>query len=260
MRLLKNYLSLFSGFALQLLAIWLEWLDNVELLRLQKIFYLSSILLIWIGIIQVLFRARAKNRRRKRLIDNLTETQQAKKIVELAKNPSKKGEVVVETFHLIQKGGKIVKAKFASLGIVQIVSLIATLLLLGLGVASAFYPELSVVADNIYLLIVVAGVSATPGIFAHGKDLGDQFKDALLRMNKIKELNSKIKAAKKELDKLDAEYAFLKPFLVRLNNFKIPLTGEQQIKYDTYSAQRIVLTDLIKSYEAEIVKLQEVPK
>ncbi len=258
MKILKGYLSLFSGSILPIVAWLLEWLDNVELLRLQKTFYLLSIVLICIGIIQVLFRRRAKSKRRKRIMEQMAGTQQAKKIVDLAKNPSKKGEVIVETFHLFQKGGKIVKAKFASLGIVQILSLVATLLLLGLSAASAFYPELSIVAENIALVMVMAGITATPGIMSHGKDLGEQFRSSIERMNAIKAANAKIKVAKKELDKIDAEYAWLKPYIQRHTLYNTPLTGEQALEHDNHQSQRQVFVDLIEGYKLEIKQLQEV--
>lgn len=264
-KLVKEFAYFISGFALQGVATLLgqlndSWINVKTLLFVQIMFYGLSSLLVLIGIIQVILRKRNKHKKKDNLINKAVDAQKAKSTLELVKNPSTKGELFVLAYHLFLEGGRQMKAKFASLGIVQIVSLIATLLLLGLGVASAFYPELSVVADNIYLLMVFAGVSATPGIFAHGKDLGEQFRNAVERMNSIKKLNAQIKVTKKELDKLDSEYAFLKPLLAREVAYKIPLSGDEKIKYDAYLAARATLTNLIKSHEDEIVKLQEVPK
>ncbi|MDG0887852.1 hypothetical protein [Paracholeplasma manati] len=264
-KLVKEFAYFISGFALQGVATLLgqlndSWINVKTLLFVQIMFYGLSSLLVLIGIIQVILRKRNKHKKKDNLINKAVDAQKAKSTITLVQNPSKKGELFVLAYHLFLEGGRQMKAKFASLGIVQIISLISTLVLLALAFASAFYPELSVVADNMFLILTLVGITSTPGILAHGKDLGEQFRNSIERMNSIKKLNALIKVTKKELDKLDSEYAFLKPALERLNKFKVPMTPDVQIKYDTYQAQRQIFTDLIKSYEDEIVKLQEVPK
>lgn len=254
MKLLRNYISFFSGFALQILAMWLEWLDNVELLRLQKIFYLSSIILIWIGIIQVLFRARAKSRRRKKWlsIDNLADTQQAKKIVELAKNPSKKGEMIVETFHLIQKGGNIVKSKLLSLTWVQILSLAAAFVLFALGVGTAFVPELAPVAEYTNQIALAVGIAVIPGIFSKGKDVGAIIKSVLPKKEQ-KEIAKRIKEWQKKGEELAKQYAPIIKLAADIKELGGALTSEQATQYNTYLAQEKALKAKI---DAEKKKLE----
>lgn len=252
MKLVKDYISLFSGFALQVLAMWLEWLDNVELLRLQKIFYLSSIMLIWIGIIQVLFRARAKNRRRKRIIDKMTDTQQAKKIVELVKNPSKKGQVVVDTFHLIQKGGRKMKAKLLALTWVQVLSLLAATVLFILGVASQFVPELAPVAENFTQIALTLGIVVVPGVFSKGKAVGEALKNVLPKKEQ-KAIANNIKALRKKGDALAKQYEAIIKLAMDVNELGGSLTQDQQTQYNTYLAQEKALQGKI---EAEKKKLE----
>lgn len=253
MNLLKGYISLASGFGLQICAIWLDWLERMELEMLQKVFYLLSIVLICIGIIQVLFKHSLK--KKGKFINAIADTQQAKKIVELADDPVKKGALIVTTFHYLRKGGNKMKKFITDRGWIQIASFSVTIVLLALGIASAFVPELAIIGQNIEVLLAALGLAVVPGILANGKKIGHAVKDSLptkerkLIESHIKEFNSKLTALRKK-------YAPIIELVEDIRELGGSLTPDQQTQYNTYATQEKSLKAKI---DAEKLKL-EVPK
>lgn len=250
MNLIKGYLALASGFGLQIFAIWLEWLERVELGMLQKIFYLLSIVLICIGIVQVLFKNSLK--KKGKFMEVIVDTQQAKKIVELADDPESKGSLVVKTFHNLKKGGQKMKKFITDRGPLKTISLVATVILLALGITSAFVPELAIIGQNIEVYLVTVGLSAIPGIFANGKAIGNTVKEVLPTKER-KLIESHIKEFNKRLTTLRKKYAAIIEIVEDIRELGGSLTTDQQTQYNTYLAQEKALKGRI---EAEKLKLE----
>lgn len=254
-KLLNDFWGLISGLITITLAVILEMLDSVELIYLQKMFYISSIILIWIGIYQAVTKHRKfKN---SKLIDMLLPMEKTNNLVQLANHPEKKGEILIHMYQKIQIGGKKMKSYFKSLSTKQLLSLAFTLLLLGLGIASVYVPSLAFVAENIQAFLIAVGFVASPGILSRGKELGEAVKKAIQSKGRIKELNKLVKLAKKELDLLDVDYGYLKPYVKRIAEYGGELTAEQSIANNNYTKQRLAIEERIKSYTTEAEKLKE---
>lgn len=254
-KLLKDFWGLISGSITIILTVILEMLDSVELIYLQKMFYISSIILIWIGIYQAVTKHRKI--KKSKLIELLLPMEKTNNLVQLANHPEKKGEILIHMYQKIHIGGKKMKTYFKSLSWVQLMSLVLTLLLLGLGVASVFIPELAFIAENIEAFLVLVGAVAGPGILSRGKELGEAVKQTLQSKGRIKEINKFVKLAKKELDLLELDYSYLKPYLKRIKEFGGSLTTEQQSAHNTYMKQKEAIEERIKSHESEANLLKE---
>ena len=229
------------------------FIHKLDVVNLQKAFYISSIILIWVGIIQALL----KNRKNKRAIHRLLLLEKTNNLVHLAHNPEHKGEILIDTFNILKIGGIKMKGYIKSLSWVQLTSLIITLLLLGLGVASVFLPELAFIAENFEAFLIAVGVVAGPGILSRGKELGEAVKKTIQSKGKIKEINKLIKLAKKELDLLNVDYSYLLPYIKRIEEYGGDLTAEQNIANHTYKKQRTAIEGRIKTYTLEVEKLKE---
>lgn len=254
-RLLKDFWGLISGLITILLTILLETLDSVELIYLQKTFYISSIILIWIGIYQAVTKHRKM--KKSKLIELLLQMEKTNNLVQLANHPEKKGEILIHMYQKIQIGGKKMKTYFKSLSTKQLLSLVITLLLLGLGIASVYVPSLAFVAENIEAFLIVVGLVSGPGILSRGKELGEAVKLTMQSKGRIKEINKLVKLAKKELDLLDVDYGYLKPYVKRIAEYGGELTAEQSIANNNYTKQRLAIEERIKSYSTEAEKLKE---
>ena len=249
MKVLKEFWLLISGYAMTVLSMFIDRLDVVDL---QKFFYLSSIILIWLGILQALL----KNRKNKKLTKVLL-LEKTNNLVHLAHNPEHKGEILINTFNILKIGGMKMKAYIKSLSWLQLSSLVLTLLLLGLGVASVFLPELAFIAENFEAFLIAVGAVAGPGILSRGKELGEAVKKTIQAKGRIKELNKLVKLAKKELDLLDIDYSYLKPYVKRIEEYGGQLTAEQSIANNNYTKQRLAIEERIKGYSTEVDKLKE---
>ncbi|AUD65226.1 hypothetical protein BK011_05840 [Tenericutes bacterium MZ-XQ] len=139
-------------------------------------------------------------------------------------------------------------------------SLVATLILVVLGFASAFMPELEVIGENLEYYFLLMGIVSSPGIFSKGKEVGDQAKRKLEAKNKIRENNTKIKQAKKELDLIEKDNAYLLPILARQKEYGGKLTPDQELARSNYETQKASVNDRIKLLEEENLKLMEVLK
>lgn len=230
-------------------------LDSVELINLQKMFYISSIILIWIGIYQAITKHRRSSK--SKLLEVLLPMEKTNNLVQLANHPEKKGETLIHMYHIIQIGGKKMKSYLKSLSWVQLMSLGLTLLLLGLGVASVFIPELAFIAENFEAFLIAVGAVAGPGILSRGKELGEAVRQTIQSKGRIKEINKLVKLAKKELDLLELDYSYLKPYLKRIEEYGGSLTTEQQSAHNTYMKQKEAIEERIKSYDSEVNLLKE---
>gem|GEM_PF-2707286 len=254
-KLLKDFWGLISGSITILLTVLLEMLDSVELIYLQKMFYISSIILIWIGIYQAISKHRKI--KKSKLLELLLPMEKTNNLVQLANHPEKKGEILIRIYQKFQIGGKKMKNYFKSLSMKQLLSLALTLLLLGLGIASVYLPSLAFVAENIEAFLIIVGLVSGPGILSRGKELGEAVKLTIQSKGRIKELNKLVKLAKKELDLLDIDYSYLQPFVKRIEEYGGELTAEQSIANNNYKKQRLGIEDRIKNYTSEIDKLKE---
>ncbi|MFH2116463.1 MAG: hypothetical protein ABII85_00275 [Bacillota bacterium] len=252
--LIKQFWGLIGGALTTIITIVFEAIDSVELVIYQKFFYLSSILLIWIGIWQALAR-RKKNKRK--IVEKIVSFEKTNNLVQLARNPEQKGELLISTLNIIKIGGIKMNNYFKTIGWKQWVSLFLTVVLLAIGVASVWSPELAVVGQNLEAYFILLGLVSTPGIFARGKKLGDAVNATIQSKGRIKEINKLVKLAKKELDMLETDYSPLKPYVKRVEEFGGQLTAEQELNRRTYNTQRAALDAKIGGYNEEIKKLKE---
>jgi hypothetical protein len=133
-------------------------------------------------------------------------------------------------------------------------------LLVILGIASAFIPELEVIGENLeYYFVIILGVS-TPGIFSRGKEEGEKLKRKTEAKSKIRENNAKIKQAKKELDLIEKDNAYLLPILARQKEYGGKLTPDQELAKSNYETQKASVNERIKALEDDNLKLMEVLK
>jgi len=253
-KFIKEFWGLVGGGLTTLFTIFIDLLDSVELVIYQKVFYISSIILIWIGIYQALTR---KRKNKKKILDDILNMEKTNSLVQLVRNPEHKGEALIRTLLILKRGGIKMKAYFKTLSKVQILSLVFTVILLALGVASVFMPELAFVGENLEGYLVALGFVAGPGILSRGQELGDAVKNTILSKGRIKELNQLIKVAKKERDLLDADYAYLKPVFNRITQYGGKPTAEQDLANNNFITQRAAIDSKLQTYDAEIQKLKE---
>jgi hypothetical protein len=252
-KFLKEFWGLIGGVFMATLS---KFIDSIELVTLQKVFYISSIILIWIGTYQALTHRKKK----KEVINKILQIEKTNNTVNLVKDPQKKGESILKIIDIVIIGGKTMKDYLKTLTKKQWFSLVATLILVVLGFASAFVPELAVIGENLeYYFVVVLGVSY-PGIFSRGKARGDIEKKKLDAKIKIRENNTKIKQAKKELDLIEKDNAYLLPILARQKEYGGKLTPDQELAKSNYETQKASVNERIKLLEDENLKLMEVLK
>jgi hypothetical protein len=249
----KEFWGLIGGVFMTVLS---KFIDSIELVTLQKVFYISSIILIWIGTYQALTHRKKK----KEVINKILQIEKTNNTVNLVKDPQKKGESILKIIDIVIIGGKTMKDYLKTLSKKQWFSLAATLLLVILGIASAFIPELEVIGENLeYYFVIILGVS-TPGIFSRGKEEGEKLKRKTEAKSKIRENNAKIKQAKKELDLIEKDNAYLLPILARQKEYGGKLTPDQELAKSNYETQKASVNERIKALEDDNLKLMEVLK
>lgn len=178
-------------------------------------------------------------------------------MVNLAKDPIKKGESFLKIIDILKIGGKTMKDYLKSFSKLQWASLLATLVLLILGICAAFVPELMFIADNLEAYFVLLGLVSAPGIASRGKELGEQVKRVLNSKQRIKEINALVKLAKKELDLIEKDNAYLIPILKRQKDFGGTLTADQDLAKSNYDTQKLAVLTKIDEYNIEKAKLLE---
>lgn len=243
----KDYLSFGAGIGLSLLS---DWFADLQIIVLQKLFYILSIAILFIALVRML---KKKKRENSDFIDSIASTQKAVQIAEMADDPETKGKKVLSIIQLIKQGGINMKVKLSGLGKLQWVSFIATVLLLVLGfVSSAFnIPELAVFADKLDIIFIAAGISAVPGIFSKGKQIGAVVEKVLPTKEK-KAIQAKIRELVKKKEALAIKY---KPFIDAFNDISTlggKLTADEQLKHDTYVTQVAAVEKLIATEEAKL--------
>lgn len=231
-------------------------IDGLELLALQKTFYISSIILIWIGIYQAITHRRKKNK----VIEKILHLEKSNNVIDLARDPLKKGESVLKIIDIVKIGGKTMNDYLKGFSKLQWFSLVATFSLICLGIASAFLPELAIIADNLGAFLFLIGVVSAPGIASRGKELGEQVKKVVYSKNKIKEINHLVKLAKKELELIEKDYGYLKPILTRQKEYGGTLTADQELAKSNYETQKASVEKRISDLNATITNHMEVIK
>ncbi|MGE4321054.1 MAG: hypothetical protein AB7E61_06380 [Acholeplasmataceae bacterium] len=228
----SEWLLYLLGWANWIVAFVLEWLDKLQVDRLQKIFLLLSINLLVIATIKYLFGWKFGPAER---------TQSAAKTVSLADDPNAKAKFVMNTINK-SKGGlhKMFVKLFETLQKMskkQWVSLILLIVGVLLGISSQYYPDvpfLHFIDNNLGEWMAAIGLTAAPGIISAGKALSDAY---VIRKNAKSKLK-KLKAEKAlcESDKIDLnnEYAQIIKVKSRVDSSGGGLTADQKIIYDTY--------------------------
>lgn len=243
----KKWIELILSFIFTLMGEFMAWL---ELEWLQKLYYLLAAMLMVIAIWKLLINRKL----------NVEKLSRPAAIVDQAHDPKKKGEMIlsladkirIKVSKIFQKGGKKMKEFLKSRGWLQWVSLGATVVLLVIGILSAFVPELAVVGQNLEAYLLALGLVVTPGILAKGKIAGDAVKN-LLPAKERRAIEANIKAFTKKLDELSKKYAEVIETAKDINELGGTLTPEQQTLYNTYVTQKNALEAKI---EAEKVKLE----
>lgn len=222
-------------------------LDRLELIDLQKIFYILSNFLLVIGIWQVLAR-----KRKSKKVEQLLRIERTNNLVQFVSNPEHKGEIVLKTFNILKIGGKKMKEFIKSLGRLQWASLVLTIVILILGVLSSFVPELEPIAENILYFFGAIGIVAIPGVLSHGKKIGDVAKNVLPKKD-VRLITKTIKTYQRKAEQLAKQYEPIIKLALDVKELGGRLTSDQQTQYDTYLAQEKALQAKI---ETEKLKLE----
>lgn len=235
---LKDYISFATSLIIHTVA---EYFEKIELIALQKLFYILSILILLIGIVQLLSKRKAPKKGNK-FVDALVNTQKANKVIELADDPEQTTKKVVVTFNTIKKGGSKVMKFFKTLSVVQLVSFILTLILLLVGVLSAFVPELSFIGAHFETFLITVGLASSPGILSKGKELGEVLKGDN-KKKVLKALKTEIKSIATKLAELEVRYADVIRLAADVAELGGRLTPDQEIAHQTYLTQKKALED-----------------
>lgn len=229
----RDYLSFVVGIALSFVS---DWFAELQIVVLQKIFYLLSITILFLALYRMV---RKKKKDHDDFVDAIASTQKAVQIAELAYDPEIKSQKVLSIIQLIKTGGIKMKAKLFGLSKTQLLSFAATIILLVLGFLSATFevPQLAIIADKIEFVFIAAGVTAVPGIFSKGKQLGDSV-GKILPTKEKKEIQKKIKDLMKKLQALAQKYKPVIDSATEIAEFGGQLTPEEQILYNTYVTQK----------------------
>lgn len=242
---LKKRVELILTFIFAVLGEPMAWLD---LEWLQMLYYILAAVLMVIAIWKLLTN-------RKLDVEKLS---QPASIVDQAHNPKRRGESILKTIRatkkLIKKGGKKVKDFFKNSGWVKSLSLILTIILLILGILSAFVQELAVIGQNLELYVAALGIAAVPGIFAKGRVVGETVK-SLLPAKERRKIKAEIKAWSKKLDELVKKYADVIATAQDIHDLGGQLTPDQETQYNTYKTQE----KTIKAKIDELTRKLEVP-
>lgn len=242
---LKKRVELILSFIFAALGESMSWF-NLE--WLQKIYYMLAAVLMVIAIWKLLTN-------RKLDVEKLS---QPASIVDQAHNPKRRGEFILKTIRatkkLIKKGGKKVKDFFKNSGWVKSLSLVLTVILLILGILSAFVQELAVIGQNLELYVAALGIAAVPGIFAKGRVVGETVK-SLLPAKERRKIKTEIKAWSKKLDELVKKYADVIATAQDIHDLGGQLTPDQETQYNTYKTQE----KTIKAKIDELTRKLEVP-
>lgn len=247
---IRKWLELIMSLVFTALGEFMAWL---ELEWLQKVYYLLAAILMAVAIWKLLINKKL----------NIEKISQPASIVDQAHNPKKKGEAIlsladkigIKVNNILTKGGKKMKEFLKGRGWLQWASLGATVVLLVIGILSAFVPELAVVGQNIEAYLIALGLVVAPGILAKGKIAGDVVKN-LLPAKERKQIEKNIRAFNKKIEDLYKLYEDVILVAHDVKELGGSLTSEQQTRYDTYATQRNALEAKIN---AEKQKL-EAPK
>lgn len=247
MQHIKKWIELILSLVFTALGEVMAWL-NLE--WLQKIYYLLAGVLMAVAIWKLLTN---KNL-------NIEKLSQPASIVDQAHNPKNKGEFILEIvsktqnsiYKIFQTGGKKMKEFLKGRGWLQWASLIATIILLAVGILSAFVPELAVVGQNIEIFFITLGFVVAPGILAKGKIAGEAIKNVLPAKER-KQIEANVKAWYKKIDELSKKYTEVIETAKDIKELGGTLTPEQQTLYNTYVTQKNALEAKI---EAEKKKLE----
>ncbi len=251
---LSEWLLYLLGWANWVIAFVLEWLDKLQVDRLQKIFLLLSINLLVIATIKYLFGWRFGPAER---------TQSAAKTVALADDPNEKAKFVLNTIDKSKGGLKKMFIKlFESLQKMkkrQWVSLGLLIVGVALGIGSQYYPDVPVlhfIDQNLGEWLLALGITAAPGIISAGKALNDAYVARKTAKEKLKKLLKNRNVCNTELRNLDIEYADIIKVKSRVDSTGGGLTADQKIIYDTYLGAKIDLNTKLAAIDAEI-KVQD---
>ncbi len=237
---LSEWLLYLLGWANWVIAFVLEWLDKLQVDRLQKIFLLLSINLLVIATIKYLFGWRFGPAER---------TQSAAKTVALADDPNGKARLVMTTIEK-SKGGLIkmfVKLfeTFKKMSKKQWASFVFFLVGITLGIASQIYPDvpgLEFIDDNIIEFLGALGLTALPGILSAGKELGEAYVNRKNAKAKIKQLSIDRNKKLSEIAAWDLKYKdVIDTKRVIDETGRGSFTEDQKRLYETYLGKKELL-------------------
>ncbi len=248
---LSESLLYLLGWANWVIAFVLEWLDKLQVDRLQKIFLLLSINLLVIATIKYVFGWKFGPAER---------TQAAAKTVALADDPNGKAKFVMSTIEK-SKGGLIkmfVKLfeTFKKMSKKQWASFVFFLVGIALGIASQLYPDkpgLEFIDDNFIEFIGALGITALPGILSAGKELGEAYINRKNAKTKIKQLNIDRQNKLSEIAAWDLKYRdVIETKKVIDETGRGSFTEDQKRLYETYLGKKELLQSDLDGINFEI--------
>jgi|SRR5690554_3274373 len=239
---IKRWFELILSFIFTALG---ELMRQLNLETLQKIYYILAAVLMIIAIWKLLTNKKL----------DIEKISQPASIVDQAHNPKRKGELILKvlskTKKIVKKGGLKMKEFLKGRGWLQWASLIATVLLLVLGILSAFVPELALVGSNFEAYLIALGLVVTPGILSRGREIGETAK-SLLPTKERKKIEKNIKALLSKKDKLYKLYEDVILIAQDVAELGGTLTQEQQTRYNTYVTQKNALEAKIQAEKSKL--------
>ena len=220
-----------------------SWLDDLDIIVLQKIFYLLSINLLILGTLKFFFKLKKESK----TFGAITRMEKTVKTVDLSVDPEHQGEIVAKILLWIRKELVKMKDYFSKMSKTQIVSIIIMIISGILGILVVSVPQLAQFEQYIVEIGVVFGGASFTGAFAVGKDVA-----SLVKHQETSSVKSTIKTYKTKLANLETRYKDVIEAYNDVAELGGELTYEQKTQYNTYATQKKSLEAKIASEEQKL--------
>lgn len=219
----------------------LDYFSKLDVIFLQKIFYLLSINLLLLGTIRFFVKVKREN-----ALKAVAKIEKTVKTVDLSLAPIEKGEQLGKTLLSVKKGGIKMKEYFGKMSKTQIISIVVMFISLILGIIIVFVPELAQYEQYIYTVETIFGGASFTGAFATGKNAAKAMKN-----RELSEHKTLIKSYRARLSALEIKYADVIQVYNDVQELGGELTFEQKTLYNTYATQKSSLEKKIADEETK---------
>lgn len=219
----------------------LGWFVDLEIISLQKIFYLLSINLLLLGTVRFFVKAK-----RDSTLKSVAKINKTVKTVDLSLAPIENGEQLGKTILSIKKGGIKMKEYFSKMSKTQVISIVIMFISLVLGIVMTLVPALAQYEQYVYAVGTIFGGASFTGAFATGKNVAKATKN-----KELSEHKALIKSYNIRLSTLEIKYADIIQAYNDVQELGGELTFEQQTLYNTYATQKASLEKKIADEEAK---------